>query len=130
MAWRLLADFVVIVHLAFVVFVFLGGLSALRWHRMAWVHLPAVAWGAYIQFSGQLCPLTPLENWLRTQGGESGYSTGFIEHYVMPVLYPSELTRELQFLLGGVVIAVNLVVYSLVWVRHRRGRAARLVGRS
>lgn len=129
MTWRLLADFVVIVHLAFVLFALLGGLFVLRWPRMAWLHLPVVAWGAYVEFSGTLCPLTPLENWLRRQGGEPGYSTGFIEHYVVPVLYPAELSRDLQLILGGIVIAVNVFVYSVVWMRRRRSSTARGVPR-
>ena len=127
MLYRSLADLVVIVHLAFVVFVLSGGLLALRWRRMVWLHLPAVAWGAAIEFGGWICPLTPLETWLRIQGGQSGYSSDFIEHYVLPLLYPAGLTREVQIVLGTVVLAVNLVIYGWIWrrtVKVKRLRAA------
>jgi hypothetical protein len=111
---RLLADTVVIVHLAFVVFVVCGGLLALRWPRAAWVHLPAAAWGAWIEFAGWICPLTPLENWLRGRAGGAVYASSFVEHYLSPVLYPSALSRDLQWLLGGVVLLVNAAVYAIV----------------
>jgi hypothetical protein len=122
----LAADALVVLHLAFVAFVVLGGLLLLRWPRLAWVHLPAALWGAWIEFAGWICPLTPLENRLRGQAGQPGYSTSFVEHYLLPVLYPAALTRELQWLLGGVVIGVNAVVYLAVWRRskslHRQRR--------
>jgi hypothetical protein len=108
----LLADLVVLVHFLFVVFVVAGGLLVLRWPRMAYLHLPVVVYGAAIEFFGWICPLTPLENSLRHQAGQSGYSGGFIEHYLLPVLYPSALTREIQLLLGFVVVGVNLAVYA------------------
>jgi hypothetical protein len=105
-------------------FVVLGGLLALRWPRAAWVHLPAAVWGVWVEFTGRMCPLTPLEGWLRRQGGGTGYSASFVEHYVLPVLYPAALTRELQWALGGIVIAVNAAVYAVVLLarrsRHRR----------
>ena len=109
-----MADAVVVLHLGFVCFVVLGGLLALRWPRAAWVHLPAAAWGVWIEFTGRICPLTPLENWLRRQGGDADYSASFVEHYVIPVLYPAALTRELQWILGSIVIAVNAVAYAVV----------------
>jgi hypothetical protein len=115
MLYDVVSDLVVIVHLAFVVFVLFGGLLALRWRRVVWLHLPAVAWGAAVEFGGWICPLTPLEIWLRMQGGESGYSSDFIEHYVLPLLYPADLTREVQVALGAVVLAVNLAIYGCVW---------------
>ena len=120
MLYRLLADAVVVLHLGFVGFVVLGGLLALRWPRVAWVHLPAAVWGAWIEFAGWICPLTPLETWLRRQGGGAGYSAGFVEYYVIPVLYPVALTRELQWVLGGIVIAVNAAVYGVIVWRARR----------
>ena len=120
MTFRLLADATVVLHLAFVVFVLIGGVLVLRWPRMAWVHLPAAIWGAWVEFAGWVCPLTPLENWLRQQGGGPAYTAGFVEHYVMPVLYPSALTRELQWALGGVVLVVNAIVYATVVRRRRR----------
>lgn len=115
MLYRILADLVVILHLAFVVFVLFGGLLVLRWRRVTWLHLPAVVWAAAVEFGGWICPLTPLEIWLRMQGGESGYSSDFIEHYVLPLLYPADLTREVQVVLGAVVLAANLAIYGWVW---------------
>lgn len=101
------------------VFVVLGGLLVLRWRWVIWLHLPAAVWGALIEFAGWICPLTPLEKWLRRQGGLGGYQGGFVEHYILPLLYPSALTRTVQLVLGAVVIAVNLIIYWQVW---RRGR--------
>ena len=115
MAFRGLADLVLITHLAFVLFVALGGVLALRWPRVAWVHVPVALYGALIQFVGFLCPLTPLENWLRRKGGEAGYAGGFVEHYITATLYPSGLTREIQIAIGVGVLVVNAVVYATVW---------------
>ena len=109
-------------HFAFVLFVVFGGLLVLRWNRLAWFHLPCALWGAVIEFTGSICPLTPLENWLRRQAGSEGYPGGFIEHYLMPVLYPSGLTRQVQLVLGLAVIIVNLLVYGWLLARRRRGR--------
>lgn len=117
---RLLADLVVLLHFAFILFVFLGGLLVLRRPRLAWLHLPAVAWGALIEFAGWLCPLTPLENRLRLAAGQEGYATGFVEHYILPVVYPPGLTREVQLVLGVLVLLVNAVAYWLVWRRRKR----------
>ena len=117
--YRVLADLVVGVHLVFVVFVVAGGLVVLRWPKVALVHLPAAVWGAAIEFAGWICPLTPLENSLRRQAGQSGYSTGFIEHYLLPVLYPSALTRDIQLLLGFLVIAVNVGIYVYILRRSK-----------
>ena len=123
MVYLVLADAAVVLHLAFVLFVVLGGLLALRRPRAAWVHLPTAAWGAAVEFGGWICPLTPLENWLREQGGRVGYSSGFVEHYLVPVLYPAALTREIQFALGALVLVVNAAVYATVlWRRFRAGR--------
>jgi len=117
------AELIVAVHFAFVVFVVLGGLLALRWPRVAWIHLPAVIWGVLIEFTGWICPLTPLENRLRRAGGEAAYEGDFIAHYILPVLYPDGLTRTDQLMLGGVALAINVAVYAFVIVRHRRSRA-------
>jgi hypothetical protein len=103
----------------FVLFVVLGGLLVLRWPRLAYVHLPAATWGVLIEFAGWVCPLTPLEQSLRLKAGEQGYSGSFIEHYVLPLLYPSALTRTIQVALGAVVIAVNLAIYGYL-LRIRR----------
>jgi hypothetical protein len=108
---RFLAGAVVVVHLGFVLFVVLGGLLVWRWRRLAWAHLPAVAWGVWIELSGGICPLTPLENELRRRGGEAGYSGGFVEHYLLPLLYPEDLSRGVQAALAAVVVALNAAVY-------------------
>jgi hypothetical protein len=108
---NLLADLVVAVHFAFVLFVIVGGLLVLRWPRLAFIHVPAAIWGAWIEFTGGICPLTPLENALRARAGEAGYSGGFIEHYILPVLYPSALTRTVHIVFGAIVVVVNLSIY-------------------
>ena len=110
MPYRILADLVVGVHALFVVFVVAGGLLVLRRPWVAAAHLPAAVWGALIEFSGWICPLTPLEKSLRAAAGQAGYEGGFIEHYLLPVLYPAGLTRGVQLVLGAAVIAVNLAV--------------------
>jgi len=117
MPYGVLADLVLVVHLGFVLFVALGGLLVLRWPRLAWIHLPAAAWGALIEFTGGICPLTPLENRLRVLAGEAGYAGGFVEHYVTAVLYPDGLTRGAQLGLGAAVLLVNSLIY---WVLLRR----------
>jgi hypothetical protein len=119
--YQLLADLVLIVHLAFVAFVLCGGLLVLRWRWVAWLHLPAVAWGAIVEFTGWICPLTPLENWLRAQGGETSYRSDFIAQYLLPVLYPGDLTRNLQLLLGTGVVVLNTAVYWWLWRSRARG---------
>ncbi|MGD2134556.1 MAG: DUF2784 domain-containing protein [Gemmatimonadales bacterium] len=117
---RLAADFVVILHLAFVAFVVGGGFLAWRWRKIVWFHVPAAVWGALIEFAGWICPLTPLENVLRRQAGQAGYEGGFVEHYLMPVLYPSGLTTSLRVGLGIFVIAVNAAAYWGYLRRRRR----------
>ena len=117
MTWRLLADAVLVLHFAFIAFVVLGGIAVLRWPRLAWLHLPAVAWAAWISFIAGICPLTPLENRLRVLGGESGYSDGFIHHYLTSMIYPAGLTRTVQIGLGVFVIAVNVAAYLRLWRR-------------
>ena len=120
--YRLLADLVLIIHLAFVVFVLCGGLLVLRWRWIAWLHLPAAVWGAVVEFTGWICPLTPLEVWLRAQSGETSYSSDFIAQYLLPVLYPVDLTQGIQWLLGTVVVVVNVAVYWWLW-RGTQGKA-------
>jgi hypothetical protein len=116
---RLLADLVVLAHCGFVLFVVFGGLLALRWPRAPWIQLPAAIWGAIIEWSGGICPLTPLENRFRRLGGGAGYGGGFVEHYLLPVLYPTGLTRSAQLFLGMAVVVANLVVYAIVLRRAR-----------
>jgi len=125
MLMRVLADAVVVFHLLFVAFAAAGGLLAFRWRWLALVHLPALAWAAWVEFTGRICPLTPLENALRAAGGEAGYSGGFVEHYLLPVLYPAALTRELQWTLGAGLLLFNLVVYALLGWRALRSGLAR-----
>lgn len=115
----ILADAVLVLHLAFVVFVLFGGLLALKWRRAIWFHLPAAAWGAFIEFSGWICPLTPLENWLRRQGGEAGYPGDFLSQYLLSILYPDALTPQIQIVFGLVVLAVNLIIYGGLWRAYR-----------
>jgi Protein of Unknown function (DUF2784) len=121
MEYRILADLLAVVHAAFVAFVVAGGLLVLRRPWIAAIHLPAAAWGALVEFTGWICPLTPWENALRARAGEAGYAGGFIEHHLVPLLYPAGLTASVQIALGMAVIVLNLAIYGLVWHRHRRG---------
>jgi hypothetical protein len=126
MLYRLTADALVVVHAAFVLFVALGALLVLRWPRAAWVHLPAAVWGSWIELSGRICPLTPMENRLRRMAGEGGYDGGFIEHYLIPAIYPAGLRRGHQIALGLLVVALNVVIYSIVLRRARKRRSAHI----
>lgn len=118
MPYLALADLVLVVHFGFILFVTLGGLLLLRWPRVAYVHLPAAVWGALIEFTGGRCPLTPLEQYLRRQSGAAGYTGGFIEHYLTAAIYPNGLTRDLQVVLGVIVVLVNVSFYWLWWRRR------------
>jgi hypothetical protein len=118
----LAADIVVVVHFAFVAFATLGGLLVARWPRTAWLHVPAVAWALYVEWSGTICPLTPLENRLRAAGGQPTYEGGFIERYLMPLLYPVGLTRDTQFWLGAALVGINVAAYVVAWRAARRRR--------
>jgi len=118
MLYRLAADAVLAAHLAFVLFVVCGGLLVLRTPRLAWLHLPAVAWAAFVELSGSICPLTPLEVTLRRGAGEAGYGGDFIEHYLAALIYPAGLTRELQMALGAAALLLNLIVYFILWRRR------------
>lgn len=125
MFYLLLADFVVLIHLSFVAFVTAGGLLALKWKRFAYIHIPAVGWGVLVEIMGWVCPLTPVEIWLRENAGAKGYSTGFIEHYILPILYPAQLTPTVQWVLGILLLSVNVGIYSrIVWrVMRKRPEA-------
>jgi hypothetical protein len=116
-----MADLIVLIHFAFVLFVVLGGLLALRWPRIAWLHVPAVIWGALVEFTGWICPLTPLENRLRAAAGEANYEGDFIAHYILPALYPNGLTRSDQLMLGGIALAINIAIYAVVINRRGKG---------
>jgi len=112
--YSLLADAVIVSHFLFIAFVVAGGLLVMRRPGLAFLHLPAALWGAAIEFGGWICPLTPLENHLRLLGGESPYSGDFIVQYLIPVIYPAHLTVSIQYVLGSVVIAANLMVYLFI----------------
>jgi hypothetical protein len=122
MVYHILADIVVVVHLSFVMFVVVGGLLVLRWRPVVWVHIPAAVWGVLIEFGGWMCPLTPLEKWLRTLGGGVEYRSDFIQHYLLSVLYPDTLTRSVQIILGSIALAVNLLIYWRVFFHTRYTR--------
>ncbi len=124
---RLLADAVLVVHGLFILFVLLGGALVWRWPRLAWLHLPAVAWAAWVAWAGWICPLTPLENALRQSAGQAGYSGGFIDHYIAAAIYPEGLTRGVQIGLGVFVAALNVTVYALLC--RRRGAASAGLGK-
>jgi hypothetical protein len=122
MLWSLLADALVVAHFGFTTFVIFGGFLTWRWPRLAWLHLPALAWGCWVEVSSSICPLTPLENTLRHRGGEAGYSGGFLAHYLAGILYPAGLTVHIQWLLAAFLVALNVAAYVGFW--RRRGRGA------
>ncbi len=123
MIYRLTADFVVVIHLAFILFAVLGGLLVLRSRRLALFHLPALVWAVLISLVGWVCPLTPLEKWLRELAGSVSYDTSFIERYLLPVIYPGELTRRMQIFLGLLVLVLNLGIYGWIACRVLKTRA-------
>lgn len=128
MIFRLLADALVIFHFAFIAFVMVGGFLAWHWRRLVWVHIPAALWGALVELTGWICPLTPWEVALRMRAGQAGYAGGFIEHYVIPVIYPAGLTRTIQFGLAAFVIVLNAVAYAGYLRRWRRSTPPSLSG--
>jgi len=117
---RIAADGVLMLHLAFILFVLLGGIIAVRWRWIPFVHIPAAVWGFFVELAGRDCPLTDLEITLRIRAGQSGYAESFIEHYILDIIYPPGLTREAQFVIAGVVVAVNMLIYA--WLFFRRWR--------
>lgn len=119
MAYRAAADAILVAHLAFVLFVVFGALLLLRWPRLAWLHIPAFVWAAFIEFSGTICPLTPLEVALRQRAGQAGYGGGFVDHYVVSLLYPEGLTQNTQAMLGAMVVAINAAIYIVAFRRRR-----------
>ncbi|MBW2249700.1 MAG: DUF2784 domain-containing protein [Deltaproteobacteria bacterium] len=127
MSYRLMADIVVVIHFAFTIFVLLGGILTIWWRKVVWLHIPAAVWAAFIEFAGWICPLTPLENRLRIKGGEAGYPGGFVEEYILPVIYPAGLTREIQIILGILVITVNLVIYWKVFHKAFSGKQFKVI---
>ena len=121
MIWRALADLVLLIHFAFIVFVIVGGFFSSRWRWLPWVHLPAVAWTVVLECLGWICPLTPLENLLRQASGEAGYAGGFLEHYLVQVVYPEALTPEIQIFIGLGVLLINGLAYGVAWKDWPRG---------
>ncbi len=124
MVWRVLADLLVVFHLAFVGFVIFGGFLAWKWPQVVLAHLPALAWGFWVELSGQICPLTALEKHLRHLAGEAGYHGGFLHHYVLPILYPPGLERPDQWLLAAVLLAINAVAYRQVLAQRKKRKSA------
>jgi hypothetical protein len=129
MIWSLLADSLVILHFAFTTFVVFGGFLTWRWPRLALVHVPALAWGCWVEVSHSICPLTPLENHFRQLGGEAGYSGGFLVHYLVRVLYPPGLTWRSQWLLAALLLLINGVAYGVLAIRLRRTARTRVAAR-
>ena len=122
--WQAAADLILVLHLAFILFVVCGGLLVMRWNKrrwLLWLHLPAVFWGVMIECSGGICPLTPLENRLRRMAGGNGYAGGFVEEYLLPFIYPPELTQGMQIVLGVGVLLLNLLIYTLIFIRRKNG---------
>ena len=122
MFYRLAAETVLLLHLAFIVFVIAGATGAARWSWLPLIHLPAAAWGVFVELTGRLCPLTTAENYLRLKAGEAGYSESFIEHYLLAIIYPAGLTREIQFALAAAVVVINAAIYAWLFYRHRSAR--------
>lgn len=115
MSYRLVADSILVLHLFFILFVLFGGLLSLHRRSWAWLHLPAMLWGLWVEWTGRVCPLTPLENHFRWLASEQGYNGGFIEHYLLPLIYPGQLQGPSRWLLGACVVAVNMVIYIMVY---------------
>ena len=125
MLYRIAADGVLLLHLAFIAFALVGAALAARWPWVVAIHLPAAAWGFFVELSGRVCPLTHAENHLRIMAGQSGYSESFIEHYLLAIIYPDGLTREIQFALAALVVLVNAAAYGWLIHRHRSSRSMR-----
>ena len=122
MLYRLAADAVLVFHLAFILFAVLGAMFALRWRWIPWLHLPAAGWAFFVELTGRICPLTGLENRLRAAAGQAGFDGGFIEHYLLPIVYPAALTRDVQHVLAAVVLLTNLGLYTWLYMRRRSAR--------
>jgi Protein of Unknown function (DUF2784) len=122
MFYRIAADLVLVAHFAFIILVVAGALVAFRFSWFAWIHIPAASWGAFVELTGRICPLTTLENFLRVHAGQEGYANSFVEQYIFPVIYPAGLTRQVQLLLAGMVVAVNVIIYATILLRKRTVR--------
>ncbi len=124
MIYRLLADALMLFHFAFISFVMVGGVLVLRWGWVKWLHLPAVGWGLFVEVTHRICPLTPWENQFRQWGGEAGYEGSFVDHYIMPIVYPRGLTDQMQIQIAILILTINCICYGLVAYRWYRSRAA------
>lgn len=122
MLLRLAADFVLVLHFAFILFVIGGAFLVMRYAWLAYLHIPASTWGAFIELTGRICPLTTAENYFRRAAGDAGYATSFVEHYIVPIIYPAGLTRTTQYWLAGIVILINVVLYAWIVMRWRKPR--------
>ena len=122
MGYRLVADLTLILHLAFIVFVLFGGLLCLHRTRWVWLHLPSIIWGVFVEWASWTCPLTPLENHFRQLASGQGYRDGFVEHYLIPLIYPGQLTVSLQWFLGALILVINIIVYFYVWQKQIKQR--------
>jgi uncharacterized protein with PQ loop repeat len=120
MFYRYAADAVLLLHLAFIAFALLGALLTVWRRKVLFLHLPVAAWGAFVELTGRICPLTSLENALRIKAGTAGYSESFVEHYLLPIIYPDGLTREIQYILGALVVIVNAAIYLWLFYRFRQ----------
>ena len=119
MLYRIAADMVLMTHFAFILLVVAGALAVFRYPWFVWIHVPAASWGAFVELTGRICPLTTLENFLRIHAGQEGYANSFVEQYILPVIYPVGLTRQVQLLLAGLVVAVNAIIYATILLRKR-----------
>ena len=115
MHYRILADLVVLIHFAFIIFAVLGGILTYWWKKALWLHIPVVLWAGWIEFTGGICPLTPLENWLRSRGEQAAYAIDFVGKYILPLVYPEGLTRGIQLVLGAIVVLVNILIYVCIF---------------
>ena len=122
MFYRIAADLVLVTHFAFIILVVAGALVTFRFSWFAWIHIPAASWGAFVELTGRICPLTTMENFLRVHAGQEGYANSFVEQYIFPVIYPAGLTRQVQLLLAGLVVAVNVIIYATIVLRKRTVR--------
>ena len=122
MLYRLAADLALMTHFAFIILVVAGALVAFRYAWFAWIHVPAAFWGVFVELTGRICPLTTVENFFRTRAGQEGYAVSFVEHYIFPVIYPAGLTRDVQLMLAGLVVAVNVIIYATILLRQRTVR--------
>lgn len=121
MFYHLLADLVVILHLIFIIFVIFGGLTVLLWQRIIWIHIPCVVWGILLEINSWICPLTYLENYFRKSAGKEDYSTGFIQQYLVPIVYPRGLEPDFQVILGLLLIIINIIIYLFIWYQLKMG---------